>query len=901
MRTWFRRLAYLLRQSRHDADLREEIEAHRALRAAHLEREGLTSRDAADGSRRAIGNVLLARDDVREVWLGSWPTWWQDIRYGLRTFRRNPAFTIVAVVTLALGIGVNTGIFTVVNALLFRDLCAPAAHELVSISQTVQGAPNLIGQDQFSTSEYVAYRDRAKTLSGLAAFGNAMGEATLGGDAPRKVLGLLVSCNFFSVLQQPPALGRAFAPHDCEPGAELVIVLDHELWRTAFAADPGIVGRTVQLNRRRVTIAGVAAEDANGSPLRGGYLAPISAGRLLSSSDTRYVNDEVRWLNMLGRRREGIGFDQVRAELDVIAAQIDRQQPGRSTMLTIARPRPAMPQRLRSAAAGAAAVLMAAFGLILLIACANVANLLLARGASRTQEIGIRVSLGASRARVVRQLVTESLLMSLAGGLLGSVVALWSFQMLVARAVPAMLPPWFPLALTIDVSPDVQVLVFAMALTFATGILFGLAPALHVSKPDLHAIMKPESASGGGGRRGSRLRGTLVGLQVALCMVLMIAAGLLLRGLYATYTIDPGFEYRKVALISLESAFDGYSPEESATKRRSLIASLAALPGVDAVATADHKPLGDDMAPIAIRLPGEDERQSRSGEVTTVSKDYFTVLGLPIVRGRAFTEEEAGNRTGLGDAPGGVVTRRPRPAILSETTARNLWPGGDPIGQTLLSVPVDQSLAVETLEVVGVVADAQVSALGRIDPYSVYVPGGGAALLVKGRADIRATVSSIRAAVRAVDPTLLVTVLPLEASLGWSRGISSTVTTLFVGLGALALVLASVGIYGVVSYAVIGRYREIGVRLALGATAQNILAMILRQTMRPVLVGAVIGVAAAAATSRVLSAVLFGVSPADVVGLGGAMLLVLGVALATGAIAAWPAIRGNPTAALRHD
>ena len=244
MGTWLRRLAYLLRQSRHDAELREEIEAHRALRAAHLERDGLTSQEAADASRRAIGNVLLAREDVREVWLGSWATWWQDVRYGLRTFRRNPTFTAVAVVTLALGIGVNTGIFTVVNAVLFRDLSAPGAHELVSISQTVQGVPDLAGQETFSTSEYFAYRDRAQTLSGLAAYGNARGEATLGGDAPRKILGVLVSCNYFAVLQQPPALGRALAAHDCEPGADLVVVLSHELWRTAFAADPGIVGRT---------------------------------------------------------------------------------------------------------------------------------------------------------------------------------------------------------------------------------------------------------------------------------------------------------------------------------------------------------------------------------------------------------------------------------------------------------------------------------------------------------------------------------------------------------------------------------------------------------------------------------------------------------------------------------
>jgi putative ABC transport system permease protein len=428
-----------------------------------------------------------------------------------------------------------------------------------------------------------------------------------------------------------------------------------------------------------------------------------------------------------------------------------------------------------------------------------------------------------------------------------------------------------------------------MALMVGTGILFGLAPALHVSRPDLHASMKQDFGGTGSSRRGGRLRGTLVGVQVALCMVLMIAAGLLLRGLHATYTIDPGFDYTNVAYVSLESAFDGYSPEESEARRRRLMADLEALPGLAGVASTDQEPLGDDMAPALIRLPGESEHQPRAGEVITASRDYFSVLEVPIVRGRAFTEDEVRS-----------PTAKPRPAIVSATTARNLWPGSDPIGQTLLwEIPALQ--AVDTLLVVGVAADAQVTALGQIDPYFVYVPGEGSAVLVKGRTDVAATMSGIRAAVRAVDPTLLITVLPLEATLGWSRGISGTVASLFGGLGVLALVLASVGIYGVVSYAVRARLKEIGIRIALGATARSVLGIMLRQTMRPVVLGAVIGLAAAGAMSRVLSSVLFGVSPADPVGLGGAALLVLGVALTAGVMAARPATGADPTVTLRSE
>jgi putative ABC transport system permease protein len=789
----------------------------------------------------------------------------------------------VAVVTLAIGLGVNAGLFTVVNAVLFRNVPAPRAHELVSIAQTVAGVEELAGQEAFSTSEYFAYRDGAQTLSQLAAYGNARGEATLGGDVPRKVLGMLVSCNYFAVLEQPPVLGRAFATRDCQPGADLVVVLSHQLWTTAFGSDPGIVGRAIRLSRQSATVVGVAAEGAyNGSPfLAGGYFAPLNAGRALAATDSRYDDGNALWLSMVGRRSGGADLEQVRAELDSVASRIDQQQPGRSTALTIERATPGLPRQLRNTATAAAAVLMAAFGVILLMACANVANLLLARGMSRSQEIGVRVALGASRARVVRQLLTESLLMALAGGLLGTLVALWAFQALVALAVPALLPPWAPLTLTLDLSPDMRVLTFAFTLTLATGVLFGLAPAVFLSTSDVHALMKHD-AGAVGSRRGRRLRTALVGAQVALCVVLMVAAGLLLRGLYAAYTIDPGFEYRDVTYVSLESAFDGYSPEQAQVMQRRLTDALAAVPGVREIASAMQEPLGDDVSPIEIRHPGETESQSRIAELNTVSEDYFSVLGLPIVRGRTFTPQEVRE-----------PALEPRPVIVTETTARNIWRGGDPIGQTLVS-------GLGNLIVVGVAADAQVSALGEVDPYYVYAPGGGS-LFVKSQASSAETIAAIHAAARAIDPTLVLTVLPLEATVGWSRGISGTVTAVFGGLGVMALVLACVGIYGVVSYAVAGRYREIGVRLALGATPSNVLALIVRQTMRPVVVGAAIGVAAAAATSRVLTSVLFGVSPVDPVGLAGAVALVLGAALVAGLLAARPVTAADPTSALRAE
>jgi macrolide transport system ATP-binding/permease protein len=891
------RLSALFGRRTLNARAHEEMVFHLTMREQQLMDRGVRADEARSQARREFGNALLLREATIDSWRYAgvkhfFDGIWSDIRYAARWLWRTPGFTAAAIVTIALGVGVNAGIFTVLNGLLFRDLQAPDAHELVSIYQTVEedGQDDVTsGVGTFSTSEYNIYRDQAQTLSGVLALGNAP-MTTLAGDRPQLILGSLVSCNHFDVLGQPPALGRGLSAEDCEPGALPVVILSRTLWRTTFAADTGILGRTVQLNRHQFTVVGVSAEGTYAGPrygiLDGGYMAPISADPLLRSSG-RFQNDQQRWLNLIGRRKDGTGLGQVRAELGVIAARIDQQQPGRSTKLTVESRIPtSVPPDQRGAILGGSAVLMAAFVSVLLIACANVANLLLARGSARSQEIGIRLSLGASRARVIRQLLTESMLISIAGGLLGSVLAMWSFQSLVARALPALLPPGFPVSLAFDLGPDLQALIVAVAMTFGTGILFGLVPALHASRPDVQTAIKQDGAGAGANRRGGRLRGVLVGVQVALCMTLMIAAGLLLRGLYVTHTVDTGFEYRDVAFVSLESALDVHGPEEATAFRRRLMAEVEALPGVTAAAYTDRQPLGMDNAAIRIRLPDESEETSRTTQLISVTPQYFSVLELPIVRGRTFTNLEVQNRTA------GAL-----PIIVSEATARNLWPGADAIGRTLIS----PMLPDQTLQVVGVAADARINSLGTIDPYYIYIPGGGAALLVKSRVGFGATASSLRATLRDLDPTLAIDVLPLEANLAWWRGLSGIIAALGTGLGVLALVLASVGIYGVVAYSVSRRYREIGIRMALGAESHTVLGMILRQTMRPVIIGALIGVAAASALSRILTSVLFGVSPTDPVGLGGAVLLVLGVALVAGVMAVRPATRSNPTAALRHE
>ena len=887
MGSWFRRLAYLLRYSRQEAELREEIETHRAMRAAQLQRDGMAPRDAAAASQRALGNSLLARDDVRDAWLGSWASWWQDLRFGLRSCRRAPAFTAVAVATLALGIGVNAGIFTILNGVLFRDVPAPGASELVSIAQSVAGERRggaRTGVGTVAVADYETYRDRARTLSGLLAHSNPM-FATLGGSMPRPVSGIVVSCNYFTVLRQPPALGRSLVPQDCARGAEPVIVLGHEFWRTTFAADPGVVGRTVELNRRAFTVVGVAADGTYGaSPFATGYFAPIVADAVLGPLPSRATDNRHLWLYLVGRRAPGAGLDRVRAELDVIADQIDAAQPGRTTTLAVRRATPiALSADVRPVAISAAAVLMAAFGIVLLIACANVANLMLARGTARHREIAVRLSLGASRGRVARQLLIESLVLAIAGGSLGSLLAFWSFQVLAGLALPATLPPWSYSAYIWDFSPDLRVLAFATAVTLGTGLLFGIVPAFRVSRLDLDAVIKQDVAGLGGGRRRGRLRAAFVGAQVALCMALMMPAGLLLRGLHAAYTIDPGFRYDDVAYVSLTVPAGAADTDQAAAVRARFAEEFHTLPGVEAVASAMQTPFGDEDFTVAIRLPEAPVDDVRFARMNVVAPQYFDVLGLPIVRGRNFTAAETAD-----------PAADERSTIVSAATARNLWPSRDPIGQRI-------QWGDAMLRVVGVTADAQVSRLGVIDPYYFYLASPGPVLLFKTRGGLDAITPGIRAIARTLDPGAAVTVLPLAANVSHQRALSGIVASIGTGLGLLALVLVAVGIYGVVSYAVTRRYREIGVRLALGASARNVFTLILGQSMRPVIVGSSLGIAMAVAMSSVLSSVLVGVSTADPVGLGGAALLVLGVALLSAAVAARPAVRADPTMTLRCD
>ncbi len=816
-------------------------------------------------------------------------TIWNDLRHSARTLARNPSVTVLAIATIALGVGVNAGIFTVVNGLLFRNLPAPDAHELVTIQQSIEGVPGRAGNaglGGFSTAEYRALSDRTTMLSGV--FGNSdPTETTLGGESPQQILGTIVTCEYFDVLRQPPALGRALRAADCATGADPVVVLSHELWSTAFQADASVIGRTIELNRQLFSVVGVAQEETYGGLgfYRTDYFAPISMQPLLLPNENSYGNDNLGWLFLIGRRAGSI--EQVRAELGVIAAQLDSEQVGRMTRMRVERATPlGMVSFIRDILVRVAGVVMIPFAFVLLIACANVANLLLARATARNREIAIRFSLGASRARVIRQLLTESALISAAGGLFGSVLALWAFQALASAVIPTLTMPGLP-PFYIDASPDFRVIAAMTAVMLATGALFGLAPALQVSRPDLAVVIKQGAQSTGGSR--GRLQRTLVGVQVAMTMMLMVGTGLLLRGLAATQTIDPGFEFRNIAVATYDMRGAGYDPAEAAAFQRRLLDEVRGLPGVEAAAQVITEPLNPDAEAAGIRLPAEDRTRIRSVPLNGVTPDYFDVIGIPIVRGRGF--EDA-------DMAGSAAT------IVTESTARNLWPNQEPIGQRLLmAAGPDQDVA---LEVVGVARDAQVAVVGTVEPYYLYMPASPRVaqllkLVVKSRTDFTSTAAAVRATAERIDPGLAVRVSPLETNFDYWRTLSGTVAGLAATLGFLAMALGAVGIYGVVAYFVGRRTREIAIRVALGARPGDVLAMILKRTMRPVVVGAVIGLGGAVAVSSVLSSVLFGVSPFDPIGIGAAALFVLVVAFVAGALPGRAAVRQPPLAALHHD
>jgi putative ABC transport system permease protein len=884
LRSWF---GATVRRSRMESEMDAELRFHVEAYAEDLVRDGVGRHEAMRRARLEFGGIERVKEEGREARGANYPeSLLQDLRFGCRMLRRSPGFTAAAVLAIALGVGINVGVFSVLNGIALRPLPVPRAEQIVAVDQIFHGrtSRNVHGEaSMFSYPEYLDYRDHNHVFTGLLAYMPFV-EATLVTGRTQQLFGALTSCNYFDVVNEHPAHGRGFVDSDCAaPGGNAVVVVSDKLWRGAFAGDLALMGKRISLNRTKYTVIGIASPGFTGTePVPSAFWAPITMQKALDSGHDYLTDDNISWLALLGRVRPSVAMDEVRADLGVIAGRMDQRHPGRTTSLSVRTATFFSRPEERQLVLSVASVILGAFALVLLISCANVASLLLSRASARHKEIALRLSIGASRWRLVRQLLTESLLLSLAGGALGSMLAFWSFAGM-THFVTSHLPHGFPIP-ALNVAPDFRVLAYALGLTLITGIAFGLIPALRSSKLDLNTALKGDGAELCPGKiSGAFLRGFLVGSQIAVCMILLLSAGLLLRGLYYAQTVDPGFDTKQVAGAFFNLRAQGYDESHAAAFVQRLRERVTGLPGVIEVAQAESAPLSDDHSADHFSVPGLTDKVQI--EYNHVSPEYFPLVGIPIVRGRDFTPVEKH------DAPGVIVT---------ESTARRLWPGEDPLAKTL------REGSGREYTVIGIAKDAQVSHLGELNTAYLYFPAGPqdnlrTYFLVRFAGGFTETAKGIREAVQSLDADMPADVTKLEDNLEIWRTPSRIVAALSGALGTLAMLLASIGVYGMVSYNVSRRVREIGIRMALGANRAEVMNLVLGKAMRPVLIGGLIGVIACAAVSWVLSSMLFGLSARDPLAFVSVPLFLLVVALIASYIPARRATRVDPMTALRYE
>jgi len=883
------RVKGLFRRRERDADLNAELREHLELLIKDYRSRGMSEAEARRQAHIRLGGAEQIREQHRrQRGLPTLETFARDVRYGWRQLWRSPGFTAVAVLTIALGIGANSGIFSVLDAMALQPLVLGGGEKLVSVYPVFQGRRHRSvhnSSNMFSLVEYKTYRDENHVFSGLAGYVPFV-EATAAGEHPQEISGTLATCNYFDVLNERPVMGRGFVEADCgAPGSNAVVVLSDEYWRNELGADPEILGKTISLNRTPLTIIGIAPPGFSGTEISpSAFWAPITMQHELIPGRKFLEDRDLSWMAVVGTVKPGVSLEQVRAEMAVITGRLQTANTG--TMKAVIVPATLFSRATeRGVIFSIGAVVLCAVGLVLLIACANIANLLLARAAGRRREIGVRLALGASRARLIRQMLTESVLLALMGGGLGTFLAFVCVDSLL-RIVIAHLPPGAP-PFALHVSADVRVLAYSLLVTLLTGIAFGLAPALQSSLADVNSSLKDESGEGAlGSARTGKLRNILVAGQVAVCMTLLLAAGLLLRGLYRAQTIDPGFEMKGMHQLVFNLTRQGYSDAQAAAVHLQMKERLAALPGVDDVAEVLNVPLADDhWQTVASNLKSGVSREVRYNRV---SPNFFSQLAIPIVRGRDFSDEEARS-----DA---------KVVIVTEATAREFWPGEDPLGKSLEVFGAGNP----PVEVIGVAKDAQVDQLGESHTIFLYLPIDAKAeaqaefIVHSNRADA-ATLKQIRDAMQAIDPQLSVNAAPIAGNLDNFRAFSRIVAAVAGTLAGLALILAALGVYGLVSYAVSRRIREIGIRMALGADGRDVMKLIFGQALRPVVIGAFIGIVCCAGVSRIFSSLLFGVSPLDPIAFVLVPLFLIGVAGMASYVPARRAMAVDPMVALRYE
>lgn len=814
----------------------------------------------------------------------------KDLKFALRVFAKSPGFTTVVAVSLALGIGANSAIFSLVNGLLLRPL--PHIEEpgrLVRIYTTKSHTP---GAEQVSYPDYVDYLESDGIFTDVTVYSPlALSLATDG--QPEFVFAYIASGNYFSLLGIEAALGRTFtAAEDESPGEQPVVVLSHDFWKRRFSSDADVVGKTVKLNAHSFTIVGIAPEGFIGTEV---IVAPdiwipiMMQAQVMPSTDLLH-DRETRVLRCTARLESGVTVEQARAQVQLIGQRLAQEYPEENGDVLV----DLVPESEARIEVGvgevlslASAMLLVLVGLVLLIACANVANMLMARALGRQKEICLRLALGASRWRLVRQLLTESILLALMGGTLGLLLAVWVARLM--ESLPT--PPDFPLQ--INVPLDLRVLTFSLAISILAGVVFGLIPGLQASRTDLVLALKSDASQMRAGPRRWALGKFLVVAQVAVSLVLLITAGLFVRSLRSAQTVDLGMDPESVLTFSVDLDMRGYSAEEGRRFYRDVVERVEALPGVRSISLAEPVPMGwsatsSDVAPEGDRLLNDDQEMQVGFSIVGV--DYFTTLHTPLVKGRPFEERDD--------------QEQPMRVIVNETLAERFWPGEDPLGKRLRLSTLDG----DSVTVIGVAQDGKYRLLSEApQPYmylplrQVYTPT--ISLVARTAGDPSHFLETLRREVHALDSDLVTfNAQPLEKLISQRTlmplRLMATIASAF---GVLGMILAAVGLYGVISYTTSRRTREIGLRMAMGARVADVLRLVLRQGMLLTLTGLMLGLGLATALSRMLSGLLVGVGVFDPVVFAVTAGGLIAVALAATLFPARRAIKINPASSLRME
>ncbi|MGA9057258.1 MAG: ABC transporter permease [Terriglobia bacterium] len=880
---WFielgRRLSMLFRRSQFDRDLEEEMRLHRELREQEQIEAGVAPEEARYAARRRFGNDLVLREESREMWGWNWLEHFvQDIRFGLRMLARNPGFTTVAVLTLALGIGANTAIFSVVNAVLLKPLPYADPDRLAVIWVTEPSAPGGLFPD--TGPDFRDWKAMNHSFEGMSAITIA-GATLTGSGEPRQLRGLTVSPNTFQLLGAQPQLGRSFAPDEGPTGHNHVVILSYGLWQSAFGGQKNIVGSKVTLDGEGYDVVGVMPKDLRFPSLWGRnpqFWTPITMDA--PKWKTQRMN---HWFWVLARMKKGVTLKQAAAEMVTISAQLAQQYPQTNTGVS-ARVK-SLHEQLTGDVSEVLWVLFAAVGFLLLIACANVANLLLTKSVGRQREIAIRLAVGAGARRLVRQLLTESVVLFLLGGVAGLAVGMAALRLLLRAAPTGYIPE------VISVHLDSRVFGFTFLVAFVTGTLAGLIPALHATRVSFSEMLK-ESGSAVAASHGLA-RGLLTVGEIAIALVMLVGAGLATRSLVRLLGVQLGFDPRQVVAgrISLPDSRYPKEPQQKAFFRN-LLDRVQALPGVVSAGAASELPLegGSNGAVVIEGQPApKDIWSSPLVESCTVTPNYFRTMRIPLLGGRDVAET---------DTP-----EAPLVAVINETMAHRFWPHQDAVGKRFKQNYPDS----KWITVIGVVGDVREFGLAEPAIPEAYYPESQSTsselvLVVRTASDPQAQVAAIRNAVHGLDKGLpWYGVQTLSEMVSDSSREKRFVALLLALFAAVALALASVGIYGVVSYSVSQRTREIGIRMAFGAEVRNVLGMVLREGLRLVIAGVAVGLLGAWALSRYLTSILYAVRATDLATYILAALLMTAVALVAALVPARRATKVDPMVALRYE